>query len=33
MGWERMQSREEVGRGGSELAGDHYRLGCDRVAK
>lgn len=33
MGWERMQSREEVGRGGSELAGDHNRLGCDRVAR
>ena len=31
--WERMQSREEVGRDGHELAGGHCRLGCDMVAR
>ena len=33
MGWERMQGREEVGRDDHELAGGHYRLGCDTVAR
>ena len=33
MGWERKQSREELGRDDHELAGGHCRLGCDMVAR